>query len=83
MTESSSAGNLPSNYFAALSAINVSEQLDRKGNFSYLSWPFAVSQLRLADPTATWEVCRFGGLPYLACDAGVFVEEDDTLGAEI
>jgi len=25
-------------------------------------------------PTATWEVRRFGGLPYLVCEAGVFVE---------
>ena len=26
------------------------------------------------DPTATWEVRRFNGLPYLATEAGVFVE---------
>jgi hypothetical protein len=62
------------NYFARLSAINVTEHLEKKGGFSYLSWPFAVSQLRLAHPTATWEVRRFDGLPYLCCDAGVFVE---------
>jgi hypothetical protein len=70
MSESSPAGN----YFATLSAINVSEHIERKGNFSYISWPYAVSQLRLADPTATWDVRRFDGLPYLACEAGVFVE---------
>ena len=62
------------NSFARLSAINVSEHVEKKGNFSYLSWPYAVSQLRLADPSACWEVRRFGGLPYLATDAGVFVE---------
>ncbi len=61
-------------YFARLNAINVNEHVERKGGFSYLSWPFAVSQLRLADPAATWEVRRFNGLPYLACEAGVFVE---------
>jgi len=44
------------------------------GGFSYLSWPFAVAQLRLADPTAHWEVRRFDGLPYLASEIGVFVE---------
>lgn len=33
-----------------------------------------MSQLRLADPSATWEVKRFDGLPYLTCDVGVFVE---------
>ncbi len=64
----------PVNYFARLNAINVSEHIEKKGGFSYLSWPFAVAQLRLADPTATWEVRRFDGLPYLACEAGVFVE---------
>lgn len=62
------------NYFARLNAINVNEHVERKGGFSYLSWPYAVAQLRLADATATWEVRRFDGLPYLACAAGVFVE---------
>ncbi|NMM13185.1 MAG: DUF1071 domain-containing protein [Rhodoferax sp.] len=62
------------NYFARLNAINVSDHLERKGGFSYLSWPYAVSQLRLADPSATWVVCRFDGKPYLLCEAGVFVE---------
>jgi hypothetical protein len=64
----------PVNHFARLNAINVSEHIEKKGGFSYLSWPFAVAQLRMADPTATWEVRRFDGLPYLACEAGVFVE---------
>ena len=63
------------NYFAQLSAINVNGHVEKKGGFSYLSWPYAVAQLRLADPTASWEVRRFsGGLPYLATEAGVFVE---------
>ena len=62
------------NYFARLNAINVSEHIEKKGGFSYLSWPYAVAQLRLADPTATWHVCRFDGKPYLLCEAGVFVE---------
>jgi hypothetical protein len=60
--------------FARLSAINVSEHIEKKGGFSYLSWPYAVSQLRLADGNAVWEVRRFNGLPYLATEAGVFVE---------
>ena len=62
------------NYFVRLNAINVNERVEKKGGFSYLSWPYAVAQLRLADPTATWEVRRFDGLPYLATEAGVFVE---------
>jgi hypothetical protein len=62
------------NYFAKLNAINVSEHIEKKAGFAYLSWPFAVAQLRLADASAVWEVRRFDGLPYLATDTGVFVE---------
>jgi hypothetical protein len=62
------------NHFARLNAINVNEHVEKKGGFSYLSWPYAVAQLRTADATATWEVQRFHGLPYLATEAGVFVE---------
>jgi hypothetical protein len=64
----------PVNHFARLNAINVSEHIEKKGGFAYLSWPFAVAQLRLADASAVWEVRRFDGLPYLATDTGVFVE---------
>ena len=70
MSKSAPAGN----YFAQLSAINVNDHVEKKGGFSYLSWPFAVAQLRKADPTASWEVKRFSGLPYLLTEAGVFVE---------
>ena len=62
------------NYFVELSKINVNEHVERKGQFSYLSWPFAVSQLRQFDPVATWHVLRFDGLPYLNTEAGCFVE---------
>src|SRR4030095_677581 len=62
------------NYFTRLNQINVSDHLEKKGEFSYLSWPFAVAQLRLADPTASWEVHRFDGLPYLKTETGYFVE---------
>ena len=63
-----------SNHFARLSAINVNDHVEKKGGFAYLSWPYAVAQLRMAEPTATWEVRRWEGLPYLATEAGVFVE---------
>lgn len=62
------------NYFTKLSIINVSEYVEKKGQFSYLSWPYAVSQLRQFDSTATWAVQRFANLPYLVTDLGVFVE---------
>lgn len=62
------------NYFARLSRINVNDHVEKKGQFSYLSWPFAVAQLRQADPAASWEVRRFDGLPFLRSETGYFVE---------
>jgi hypothetical protein len=62
------------NYFERLNRINVSDHIERKGDFAYLSWPYAVAQLRLADPAAFWEVRRFDGLPYLKTETGYFVE---------
>ena len=65
---------METNYFVRLNQISVSEHLEKKGDFAYLSWPYAVAQLRLADPTATWEVRRFDGLPYQRTETGYFVE---------
>lgn len=62
------------NSFATLSQINVSEHIEKKGQFAYLSWPFAVAQLRLAEPTACWEVKRVNDAPYLKTDTGYYVE---------
>ena len=62
------------NIFAKLYQVNVNEHIEKKGHFAYLSWPYAVAQLRLADPAASWEVRRFDGLPFLNTDLGVFVE---------
>jgi len=44
--------------FKKLYSQNVNEHVEKKGNFNFLSWPFAVAQLRLADPLATWEVIQ-------------------------
>ena len=63
-----------SNTFRSLFQIDVNRYVEKKGQFSYLSWPFAVAQLRLADPLASWEVRRFDGLPYLSSELGFFVE---------
>lgn len=62
------------NYFTELSQIDVGDHIEKKGKFSYLSWPFAVSTLRKKYPKATWEVIRFNGLPFLTTEFGVFVE---------
>jgi hypothetical protein len=67
------------NYFTELSKIDVSNNLEKKGKFNYLSWAYAVKALREYDPTATWEVLRFDGLPYLKTELGYFVEVNVTV----
>jgi hypothetical protein len=74
MSDTSHSNHSTNNPFTALAAINVNDHVEKKGGFSYLSWPFAVAQLRQFDPKATWEVRRFDGLPFLVTEAGVFVE---------
>ncbi len=68
-----------SNYFSELAAINVAEHVEKKGQFNYLSWPYAVQQLRSFDDTATWVIQRFNGLPYLSTECGTFVEVSVTV----
>ncbi|MGX5574079.1 Sak single strand annealing protein [Bacillus toyonensis] len=67
------------NYFSKLAQIDCSEHVEKKGRFSYLSWAWAVKKLREVDPTATWEVKRFDGVPYLKTDCGYFVEVEVTV----
>lgn len=73
-TNSSAVTNNTGSSFRRMFLIDVSSHVEKKGQFSYLSWPFAVAQLRLADPQAFWKVERFNGLPYLHTELGVFVE---------
>jgi hypothetical protein len=62
------------NYYTELSKIDVSEHTEKKGKFSYLSWAWAVDQLRKTHPEATWEVIRFNGMPFMKTECGYFVE---------
>jgi hypothetical protein len=62
------------NYYTDLAKIDVSEHIEKKGKFSYLSWAWAVDQLRRVHPTASWEVIRFEGMPYMKTECGYFVE---------
>lgn len=62
------------NYFAELNKVDVSKHVEKKGGFSYLSWAYAVGELKKRHPTAVWEFKRFDGLPYQKTDLGYFVE---------
>ena len=69
------------NYFDELSKVDCSKHIEKKGRFSYLSWPFAVSELRKRHPDATWEVIKSqDGLPFTMSPAGCFVEVAVTVG---
>lgn len=60
--------------FKALSGIDVNQHVEKKGQFTYLSWAWAVAELRKASPTATWEVIKTDGLPFCKTECGYFVE---------
>ena len=67
------------NAFEELYSIDVSKHVEKKGRFTYLSWPYAVAELRKRHPEATWEVIKHDGVPYLVTSAGVFVEVSVTV----
>lgn len=62
--------------FATLYRTDVTKHIEKKGRFSYLSWPYAVSEFRKNCPNGTWQVRSFGenNQPYCQTDAGCFVE---------
>jgi len=65
--------------FSELVATNVNNHTEKKGQFTYLSWPYAVSELRKADPKASWKTVRFDGMPFLKTELGYFVEVEVTV----
>ena len=62
--------------FAELYQTDVTKHIEKKGNFNYLSWPYAVAEFRKACPNGSWIVRHFGenNQPYCQTDAGCFVE---------
>jgi hypothetical protein len=60
--------------FEDLSKINVNEHVEKKGQFKYLSWPFALAEIEKYDPESKIDVLRFDGFPYLKTELGYFVE---------
>ena len=62
------------NFFTKLNDINISDKMEKKGKFNYLSWAHAVTELGKIDPAATWSIIRFDGLPYLKTETGFYVE---------
>ena len=66
--------------FETLSAVDVSAYIEKKGQFSYLSWADAVTSLLKAYPEATWRVISdVNGLPYITAPNGCFVTVEVTV----
>lgn len=59
--------------FETLSNVDVRNNTQMKGQFSYLSWSNAVRELLKKYPTATWDFGEWEDMPYLKTEAGYFV----------
>lgn len=62
--------------FERLSKINVNEFVEKKGNFKYLSWSYALMILKKESPTSRIKVYEDVNtqLPYFTSNAGVLVK---------
>ena len=61
--------------FMKLYKTDVSEYVQKKGKFNYLSWAYAVQELKKACPSARWGVTKAeDGAPYFKTECGYFVE---------
>ena len=68
--------------FATLNKINVQKYVEKKGNFNYLSWSYAVQELLKVCPNATWNVHIFkdkDGVdqPFMRNETGTYVQVSD------
>ena len=65
--------------FEQLNKIDVSKFTEKKGQFNYLSWAYAVRELLKVCPDATWEVHLFDNAdgtnqPYMKNGTGAYVQ---------
>tara|TARA_Y100000004_G_scaffold129247_1_gene145677 strand:- start:2369 stop:2968 length:600 start_codon:yes stop_codon:yes gene_type:complete len=68
-----------SNTFEQLNKVDVSRFTEKKGQFNYLSWAYAVRELLKVCPDATWEVHLFDNSdgtkqPYMKNETGAYVQ---------
>jgi len=69
------------NYFTELDRVDVTQHIEKKGKFSYLSWAYAVRELKKRHPSATWTVHEYGEerFPYVKTECGFFVKVTVTI----
>ena len=67
--------NTKQSTFMKLFKKDVSKYVQKKGRFSYLSWSYAVQELKRECPTARWGVTKAeDGSPFFQTTCGYFVE---------
>ena len=67
--------NTKQSTFMKLFKKDVSKYVQKKGRFSYLSWSYAVQELKRECPTARWGVTKSeDGAPFFQTTCGYFVE---------
>ena len=67
--------NTTNSTFMKLFKTDVSKYTEKKGKFSYLSWAYAVQELKRACPTARWGVTKAeDGSPFFVTQCGYFVD---------
>ena len=63
------------NTFMKLFKTDVSKYVEKKGQFNYLSWAYAVQELKKVCPTARWGVTKAeDGSPFFKTECGYFVD---------
>ena len=53
------------NYFVDLNSVNVKDKVEQKNGLTYLSWAWSWAEVCKRYPSATYEVVKFNGLPYV------------------
>ena len=68
--------NKKTNYFTELDRVDVTQHIEKKGKFSYLSWAYAVRELKKRHPSAWWVVHEYGdnSVPFISTECGYFVK---------
>ena len=71
------------NAFDILNKIDVNKNKKKKGQFDYLSWAWAVTELLKVRPDATWHTHEYEVdnkiMPYMVTEAGFFVKVSVTV----
>ena len=64
------------NYFTKLDEVDVRTHIEKKGKFNYLSWTYAVRELKKRHPNSTWTIHEYGEekIPFIKTECGFFVK---------